>query len=102
MQTAFIINELKRKIWCYYLDEIFSVTPITLRVEVTKLEVLHLTERDFSDGASDFASDEGLTTTWAFVVEKDSVAGVHVVSFAIVGHDPVCIQLGNTWKITNY
>ena len=84
-----------------YLDEIFSVTPITLWVEVTELKVLHLTERDFSDGASDFASDEGLTTTWAFVIEKNAVAGVHVVSFAIVGHDPISIQLGNTWKNTN-
>lgn len=72
------------------------MTPITLRVEVTELKVLHLPKRNFGDGASNFAGDEGLTTTWAFVIEKNSVAGVHVVSFAIVCHDPVSIQLGNT------
>jgi hypothetical protein len=54
------------------------------------------TEMDIGNSASDLASDKSTATTGRFVVEQDTVTGIHVIRFTVVDNDPVTVQLGNT------
>src|ERR1700682_132692 len=48
-----------------------------------------------SDGARDFTGDEGFSSTWAFMIEKDSVRRKHSVRFPVVHCHPVGIDLSS-------
>jgi len=51
-------------------------------------------ELDAGGGAGDFAGDKSFAATRRFVVEKDAVAGVQLVGFAVIDGEPVCVNLG--------
>ena len=72
------------------------MTPVSHRIKITKLKVFHLTKSNFGNGTSDFPCDESFTTPRTFVVKKDTITGKHVVSFAIIGDNPVSVQFCNT------
>lgn len=55
---------------------------------------------DISHSSADLARDERPATPRAFVIEQDTVAGIHSVRFTIVDCDPVGVQLGNTVRTT--
>lgn len=82
------------------LDVITGVSPITLGVQVTEVEALLLTERDFCDGARDLAGDESSSTSRRFVVEEDTVRGVHSVRFTVVLDDPESVKFRYTVRGT--
>jgi hypothetical protein len=42
-----------------------------------------------------FSCNKGLSSSWTFVVEEDTVAGEHAVRLAIVDHHPVGVKFGN-------
>lgn len=79
-------------IWTY-CAEIITVAPVTLRIEVTKVQARLLPKADIRDGTGNFARNEGPSSTGALVVEENSVASEHVVSLTIVLGDPECIEL---------
>lgn len=77
-----------------------TVTPITLRVQVTEIQTVLLAEVNISHSSADLARDERPATPRAFVVEQDTVARIHPVRFTIVDRDPIGIQLGNAIRAT--
>jgi hypothetical protein len=42
-----------------------------------------------------FSCNKGLSSSWTFVVEEDTVAGEHAVRLAVVDHHPVGVKFGN-------
>src|SRR5262249_53438300 len=55
------------------LSIIACVAPVTLGVEVAKIEPVLQAEIDCCDRPADFARDEGLAADRAFMVEQDSI-----------------------------
>lgn len=82
------------------LDVVTGVSPITLGVQVTEVEALLLTERDFGDGTRDLSGDESSSTSRRFVVEEDTVRGVHSVGFTVVLDDPESVEFRYTVRGT--
>lgn len=82
------------------LDVVTGVSPITLGVQVTEVEALLLTERDFGDGTRDLSGDESSSTSRRFVVEEDTVRGVHSVRFTVVLDDPESVKFRYTVRGT--
>lgn len=76
------------------------MTPITLRVEVTEIETVLLAEVDISHSSADLARDERPATPRAFVVEEDTVTGIHPIRFTIIDCDPVGVQLSSSVRAT--
>src|SRR5258708_25528195 len=71
------------------------MTPVTQRVEIPHVEARLDSLGDVSQSPRNFASDERLAATRAFVIEQDSIARIHPVTLTVVHRDPVCVQLGN-------
>ena len=78
------------------LDIVASMSPITLRINVTKVEALVKSLTNTSDGNSDLTCHKGGTTTGRLVVEKDAIRQVHAVSLTVVDQNPESILLGNS------
>lgn len=76
------------------------MTPITLRVQVTKIQTALLAQVDIRDSSADLACDECPATPRALVVEQDAVARIHPVRFTVVDRDPVGIQFGDAVRTT--
>src|SRR5882724_6737772 len=70
------------------LDVITGVSPVALRVEVSKEQLLLQTFLDARRGPGDLAGDKCLAAAWALVVKQDAVHGEHVIRFAIVDRLP--------------
>lgn len=76
------------------------MTPITLRVEVTEIEAVLLAQVDVSHSSANLARDERPAASRTFVVEQDTVAGIHPIRFTIVDCNPVGVQFGNSVRAT--
>jgi hypothetical protein len=79
-----------------YMEKIITVAPVTLRIEVAKVQTGLLPKTDVSDGTGNLARHEGASTTRALVVEENAIASVHVVGLTVVFRDPKCIKLRDT------
>ena len=44
--------------------------------------------------SGDLTSDEGFTTSGAFMVEEDTITGVNTIGFTVVDGNPVGIEFG--------
>mmetsp|Transcript_32108 Transcript_32108/g.67312 ORF Transcript_32108/g.67312 Transcript_32108/m.67312 type:complete len:236 (-) Transcript_32108:172-879(-) len=69
------------------------MSPITLRIDVTKVEAFVKSLADTGDGDGDLARHEGGSTAGRLVVEEDAIGQVHAVGFAIVDENPECVLL---------
>lgn len=74
-------------------DVVTCVTPVSLGVEVAKIEAVLLSHLDADDGSRDFARHESVTAARRFVVEKNAVGQVHAVRLAVVDDHPVGVLL---------
>lgn len=72
------------------------MSPITPSVEVTEVETLLLAEGDICRSSGNLTSDEGPSSSGAFVVKQDTIAGIHAIGLPVVDGDPESIELGNT------
>lgn len=54
------------------------------------------TKMNISNSSGNLASNESTSSARRFVVEQDTVAGIHVIWFTVVDNDPVTVELGNT------
>lgn len=72
------------------------MTPIALGIDVAQIKTVLLASVNVGYRSSDFASDESRTTSRGFMVEKDPIAGKHVVRFTIIDDNPVRVEFGNT------
>ncbi|MCY1528062.1 hypothetical protein D9M68_631540 [compost metagenome] len=70
------------------------MAPIAQRRQVAQVQAFLQPQHDARQAASDLAGHEGFAALGRFVVEKNAVAGVHAIRFAVVHADPVGIQLG--------
>src|ERR1700733_13909101 len=73
-------------------DIVAGVAPIALRVEIAEKQRRLQAELDGRHRTGDLARHEGLAADRAFVVEQNSVRGVHAVGFAIGHGDPVGVE----------
>ena len=76
-------------------DIVFGVAPVAQRVEVAEVDFVLQAECDAGHGARNLARHEGFAPQRRFVVEQDTIAGVHVVGLAVVHRNPVAIQFGH-------
>ena len=37
-----------------------------------------------------------VTSSWALVIEEDSIAGIYIIRFSVVNHDPIRIEFCST------
>ena len=74
-------------------DIVTSITPVTQGIEVAQIELVLFASCDASHGKGDLTRDEGLTTAFALVVEKDTIDGEHPIALAVVLGDPEAIEL---------
>lgn len=72
------------------------MSPVTLSVQVTKVETRLLAQRDISSRTRDLPRDKSTSTARALVVEQDPVARKHAVRLTVVHGDPIAIKLGDT------
>jgi hypothetical protein len=90
-----VIGDLLLEHEPHALNVVLCVAPITLGVEVTKVNGVLETTVDTGDGTSDLTGHESRTTPGGLVVEKDTIAGEHAVSLTVVDALPEGILLGN-------
>jgi hypothetical protein len=69
------------------------MAPITLSIEIAKVQARLLPQRDVRHRTRDLSRHERPPSPRALVVEQDAVAGVHPVRLAVVDRDPVRVQL---------
>src|SRR5512145_526187 len=74
-------------------DIVAGMAPVARGVEIAEVKLLLQPEFDRRNGAGDLAGDERFAARRPFVVEKNSVRGVHAVRLAIVDGDPIGIKL---------
>ena len=77
------------------LDVIAGVAPITLGINVSKVEVLVDSLVDAGDGGGNLTGDEGAATAGTLMVEENGVGKVHAVGLTVIDKDPEGILLGN-------
>ncbi len=81
------------------LDIVARVTPISPRIEISKMQAFLQPNMNSRQRAGDLARHESLAAQGRFVVEQDAVACIHAVRFAIVHGDPICINLRSAvWR----
>ncbi|OPZ02081.1 MAG: hypothetical protein BWZ11_01211 [Bacteroidetes bacterium ADurb.BinA395] len=77
------------------------MTPVTQCIHITQVEFILQAVRNGSGGHGDLTGYEGFAAAWTFVVEQDTVAGKHIIRFAVVHHDPeaihLCHGIGASW-----
>ena len=71
------------------------MAPIAPGVQVAEEKTLLQAQLDACHRTRYFSRHEGLAADRAFMVEQNSVAGVHAISLAVIHRDPVGIQLGH-------
>ena len=72
-----------------------GVPPVAKSIDVPKIEAFLQPQPDAGERSGDLASDEGLTPKGRLVIEKNAVARIKPVRFAIVDGDPVRVKLGD-------
>lgn len=72
------------------------MTPISLRIDVTKVQAMLLADANICNCPGNLPRDERPSSPRALVIEKDTVARIHAVRLAVVHRDPVCVQFGDT------
>ena len=68
------------------LNIITSMSPITLCVQVTEVEAVLFAETDFGYSSRNLSGNKGSSTSRRFVIEEDTIAGMHAIGFACVAH----------------
>lgn len=74
-------------------DIVTCVTPVSLGVEVSKVETVLLSHLDTHHGSRDFTRHEGVAAARRFVIEKNAIGQVHAVRLAVVDDHPVGVLL---------
>ncbi|GCL78222.1 hypothetical protein ExPCM14_04028 [Escherichia coli] len=74
---------------------VFGVAPVTQGIHIAEIQARLQPLGDVGDCAGDFAGNESLATARGFMVEENTVTGVHAVGFAVVNGDPVGVQFGD-------
>jgi hypothetical protein len=90
-----VVSLVDLKHHVHTLDIVASMTPITLGINVTKVNGLLDSAVDASNTGGNLTGDESATTAWGLVVEEDTVGEVHAVGFSVVDKDPEGILLGD-------
>ena len=76
------------------LDIIPGMAPIAAGIQVAQKELVLPTQGDGRRSPGDFAGHKGLAPHRGFVVEKNAVAGIHVVGLAVVHRNPIRVEFG--------
>ncbi len=71
------------------------MSPITLGVNVTKVESLLLVAVDVGHGGRNFTGHKGPSTSGRFVIEENSVEELHPVCLTVVDEDPEGVLLSD-------
>ena len=72
------------------------MSPVTPGVEVTEVETVLLAEGYICRSPGNLTSDEGPSSSGAFVVKQDAVAGIHAIGLPVIDGDPESVELGDT------
>lgn len=79
-----------------YDDQRPTVSPITSGIEVTEVEAMLFAKGNICCSPGDLTSDEGPSSSGAFVVEQDAVARIHAICFPVIDGDPESVELSDT------
>jgi len=74
--------------------------PITLRIQISKVQARLLPQRDIRCGPGDLPCNERAAPAWTLVVEEDPIASIHAIRLAVIHDDPVRVQLCDTIRRT--
>jgi hypothetical protein len=81
------------------IDIVSSMTPITLGINIAKVNTLLVTQENVGNSTRNFSSHKSRATTRALVVEEDTIASKHVVGFPVVLDNPVSVLLSNACSL---
>ena len=82
------------------LDIVFGVPPVALRAEVTHIELILHTQRYPAESTGYLAGYKSFTAYRRFVVEEDTIRGVHIIGFAVIYSNPIGIQFSDCIRRT--
>ena len=71
------------------------MAPVTQGIHIAEVQTRLQPLGDVGDCAGDFSGNEGFAAARGFMVEENTVTGVHAVGFAVVNGDPVGVQFGD-------
>src|SRR5262249_42838779 len=105
MRFARTNNEIIGCILLHYAPHRFDVfrriSPIAPSIQVAEMKHIFTAGKNSGDATGDFASDEGFSAPWAFMIEEDAVCRVETVSFPINSRHPVginfCSRVRASW-----
>mmetsp|Transcript_607 Transcript_607/g.821 ORF Transcript_607/g.821 Transcript_607/m.821 type:complete len:208 (-) Transcript_607:536-1159(-) len=86
-----IIAHLLLKHHPHALDVIACVTPITFRIQVTKVKTLPHPCLNHSQLCRNFTRDKRTSTTGRFVIEQNTIGQMHAVRFTVIHENPIGI-----------
>lgn len=75
------------------IDIILRMSPVAFCIEITKVQTILKSEAYLCYGHGDFSCYKGLAAYWRFVVEKNTVASEHTITFFVVAGNPHSIEL---------
>ena len=78
------------------LDIVLGIAPVAQGVQVAQIQFVLIALCDTCGSQRYLTCHEILATSFAFVIEQDTVAAEHAIRLAIVLHNPEAIQLGNS------
>ena len=64
-----------------HLNVIFGMSPVTLGIQVAKVETILKVEADAGQGTGDLAGDKGLAAQGGLMVKEDTIAGIYAIGF---------------------
>jgi hypothetical protein len=76
------------------------MSPVTLGIDVTKVEAFIQPLTDTSHCNSDLTGDESGTTARRLVIEENTIGQVHTIGFAVVDQNPESILLRHSVRRT--
>src|SRR5205823_151564 len=92
-------NEVIRLVELQHVPHCFDifgrVAPVTLRLEITHIELGLQTCANTRNSPADLAAYKGLSSAGRFVIEKNSITRKKAVTLPVIYRYPVRIQLGN-------
>ncbi|CTT57508.1 Uncharacterised protein [Escherichia coli] len=74
---------------------VFGMAPVTQGIHIAEVQARLQPLGDVGDCAGNFAGNEGFAAARGFMVEENTVTGIHAVGFAVVNGDPVGVQFGD-------
>ena len=75
------------------------MSPITLSIDVSEVQARLLAQRDISSSTRDLPRYERPSSSRTFVVEENTIAREHAISFSVVDCYPVTVKLRDTiWR----